>query len=51
MIGSFSKGDQNEVTCGDAGYACPTCGKKFKKVRTTRFIYALIANNKYLIKI
>ncbi|XP_018364584.1 PREDICTED: zinc finger protein 836 isoform X1 [Trachymyrmex cornetzi] len=29
--GSFSKGDQNEVTCGDAGYACPTCGKKFKK--------------------
>ncbi|KAG5322800.1 ZN567 protein, partial [Pseudoatta argentina] len=28
---SFSKGNQNEVTCGDAGYACPTCGKKFKK--------------------
>ncbi|XP_011067313.1 PREDICTED: zinc finger protein 836 [Acromyrmex echinatior] len=29
--GSFSKGNQNEVTCGDVGYACPTCGKKFKK--------------------
>ncbi|XP_018345660.1 PREDICTED: myoneurin isoform X2 [Trachymyrmex septentrionalis] len=26
-----NSGDQNEVTCGDAGYACPTCGKKFKK--------------------
>ncbi|XP_018047535.1 PREDICTED: zinc finger protein 320-like isoform X2 [Atta colombica] len=26
-----NSGDQNEVICGDAGYACPTCGKKFKK--------------------
>ncbi|XP_071644798.1 uncharacterized protein [Temnothorax longispinosus] len=31
-LGSFSKDDQIEVACpGDAGYTCPTCGKKFKK--------------------
>ncbi|XP_011173298.2 myoneurin isoform X2 [Solenopsis invicta] len=30
-LGSFPKDDQNEVTSGDAGYTCPTCGKKFKK--------------------
>ncbi|XP_018399203.1 PREDICTED: zinc finger protein 836 [Cyphomyrmex costatus] len=27
----YNSGDQNEVACGDAGYTCPTCGKKFKK--------------------
>ncbi|TGZ57132.1 Uncharacterized protein DBV15_12483 [Temnothorax longispinosus] len=32
LYGSFSKDDQIEVACpGDAGYTCPTCGKKFKK--------------------
>ncbi|KAG5314278.1 ZN567 protein, partial [Acromyrmex insinuator] len=30
-IGHNSGKNQNEVTCGDVGYACPTCGKKFKK--------------------
>jgi len=45
MIGSFSKGDQNEVTCGDAGYACPTCGKKFKKVRILPRVLFDIAND------
>ncbi|XP_011647810.1 zinc finger protein 765 isoform X2 [Pogonomyrmex barbatus] len=29
--GSLTKDDQIEVTCSDAGYTCPTCGKKFKK--------------------
>jgi len=33
VTGSFSKNDQIEVTCNDIGYTCPTCGKKFKKVR------------------
>ncbi|XP_025268780.1 zinc finger protein 35 isoform X2 [Camponotus floridanus] len=30
-LGSFSKDGQIELTCNDTGYACPTCGKKFKK--------------------
>lgn len=35
--GSLPKdGDQIELAHGDVGYNCPTCGKRFKKVRTTR---------------
>ncbi|XP_012526862.1 myoneurin [Monomorium pharaonis] len=30
-LGSSAKDDQTDVTNGDAGYTCPTCGKKFKK--------------------
>ncbi|XP_011860272.1 PREDICTED: zinc finger protein 354A [Vollenhovia emeryi] len=30
-LGSFPRDDQTDVACPDAGYTCPTCGKKFKK--------------------
>ncbi|KYN37101.1 putative E3 ubiquitin-protein ligase TRIP12 [Trachymyrmex septentrionalis] len=51
MIGSFSKGDQNEVTCGDAGYACPTCGKKFKKLnKNINFSLAVTFQEQHVIQ-
>lgn len=34
VTGSLSKDGQIELTCSDTGYTCPTCGKKFKKVKT-----------------
>lgn len=56
FTGSFPKDGQIEITCSDTGYTCPTCGKRFKKVRilfffvyNTMFIQTALNNRIYIL--